>query len=486
MHQRQGGLQSKHFFIFLGATMKSEKPKTLGQLRKKGSGLPGVREEMRNNLIKKLAAKEPLFPELVGYDETVLPGLINAILCGHNIIILGERGQGKSRIIRSMTDFLDEEIPAVAGCPIHDDPFDPICTDCQTRLAEEGDDLPLAYIPRDRRLVEKLATSDVSTADLIGEVDPIKIAEGRTLDDESAIHFGLVPRANRSIFAINELPDLAEKIQVAFFNIMEENDLQIKGFPVRLPLDIFIIATANPEDYTNRGRIITPLKDRFDVQVRTHYPLEKKDEIAIMEQEVRRVTVDQVESTVPDFIKSILAEVTFQARSSPDINQTSGVSCRVSIRSYESILGSALKRSLELGEARAVPRITDLEAVFPAITGKLEPEYEASETREEKIVEDITQRAIKVVFDEHFKTEDLAAIIESFQNGMSAEISQTQPSETYMDGMNLIPGMKEAVQTLVDTKNPQAVSSAVEFVLEGLHLSNKLNREVKGKGMVYK
>lgn len=346
--------------------------------------------------------------------------------------------------------------------------------------------MPIAYVPREKRLVEKLATSDVSTADLVGEVDPIKIAEGRNLDDESAIHFGLVPRANRSIFAINELPDLAEKIQVAFFNIMEENDLQIKGFPVRLPLDILIIATANPEDYTNRGRIITPLKDRFDVQVRTHYPLKKAHEIAIMEQEVRKVSLDKVESFIPDFIKGILAEITFQARSSPDINQSSGVSCRVSIRTYESIMGSALKRSLELEETKAVPRITDIESIYPAITGKLEPEYEATETREDKIVEDLSKRAIKVVFDEHFKEQDLSAIIESFKNGMSAEISRAQPSETYMDGMNLIPGMKEAVQTLVDTESPQEVSSALEFILEGLHLSNKLNREVKGKGMVYK
>ena len=466
--------------------MNSKKPGTLGELKKTISRLPDVREEMRNNLIRKMAAKDPLFPELIGYDETVLPGLVNAILCGHNMIILGERGQGKSRIIRSMTDFLDDEIPAVAGCPINDNPFNPICTDCRKRLAEEGDDLPIAYVPRDKRLIEKLATSDVSTADLVGEVDPIKIAQGRTLDDASAIHFGLVPRANRSIFAINELPDLAEKIQVAFFNIMEENDLQIKGFPVRLPLDILIIATANPEDYTNRGRIITPLKDRFDVQVRTHYPLEKKHEIAIMEQEVRRVSIDNVESFVPEFIKGILAEVTFQARSSPDINQSSGVSCRVSIRSYEAIMGSALKRCLELGETKAVPRITDIESIFPAVTGKLEPEYEAAETKEGKIVEGIARRAIKVVFDEYFKTEDLAAIIESFQNGMSAEISRVQPSETYMDGLNLIPGMKEAVQTLVDTNSPQEVSSAVEFVLEGLHLSNKLNREIQGSGMIYK
>ncbi len=334
-------------------------PKTLGELKKQISYLPNVRQEMRLNLIRKMEKKETLFPEIIGYDETVLPGLINAILCGHNIIVLGERGQGKSRIIRHMVDFLDDHMPAVDGCPIHDNPFEPICHECKQKRAEMGDALPITHIPKERRLIEKLATSDVSTADLIGEVDPIKIARGKTLDDETSVHFGLIPRAHRSIFAINELPDLAEKIQVAFFNIMEENDFQIKGFPVRLPLDILIIATANPEDYTSRGRIITPLKDRFDVQVRTHYPIAKKAEIEIMEQEARSLSIDGFDTFVPDFIKEILAEITFQARLSTDINQHSGVSCRVSIRSYEAILGSALKRCLALSEQRVVPRITD-------------------------------------------------------------------------------------------------------------------------------
>ncbi len=466
--------------------MSGKKAKTLGKLKKQGHSLPDVRSEMRSNLIKKLGKKEPLFPELIGFNETVIPDLINAILCGHNIIILGERGQGKSRIIRSMMDFMDEEMPAVAGCPINDDPFAPICVDCKQRLAEMGDDLPIAYVPRDRRLIEKLATSDVSTADLIGEVDPIKIAQGRTLDDESAMHFGLLPRAHRSIFAINELPDLAEKIQVAFFNIMEENDFQIKGFPVRLPLDIFIIATANPEDYTSRGRIITPLKDRFDVQVRTHYPKEKEDEIAIMVQEAIHLEFNGLKTYVPQFIKDILAELTFQARSSTDINQNSGVSCRVSIRSYESIVGAALRRCLELGEKLAVPRITDIKSTYPAIVGKLELEYEVAEGKEFEIIEDLANRAIKVVFDEYFKVDDLSSITESFENGMVAEVSQFQASEAYLEGFNVIPGMKEAAGSIIDPKNPQEASSAIEFILQGLHLSNKLNRELKGKGMVYK
>lgn len=465
--------------------MKDRKAATLGELKKITNRLPSVREEMQMNLIRKLGSKERLFPDLIGFDDTVIPNMINAILCGHNIIILGERGQAKSRLIRRMVDFLDDEIPAVEGCPINDNPFEVICVDCKDKLAEMGDELPITYIPRERRLVEKLATSDVSTADLIGEVDPIKIASGKTLEDESAIHFGLIPRAHRGIFAINELPDLAEKIQVAFFNVMEENDFQIKGFPVRLPLDILIIASANPEDYTSRGRIITPLKDRFDVQIRTHYPKKRLLEIEIMEQETRDMSVGEIKVDVPDFIKGILAEITFQARTSPEVSQHSGVSCRASIRSHESIMGSALRRCIEFGESKAVPRITDLESAFPAIVGKLELEYEAT-GNEDELVEDLARRAVKIIFDEHFKLEDLASIIESFDNGMGAEVSQLFPSEDYMDGLKVIPGMKAAVETLVNPDSPPEASAAIEFILEGLHLSNKLNREITEKRRIYK
>lgn len=465
--------------------MENQKAQTLGELRELVNRLPDVREEMRTNLIRKLKNGETLFPGLIGYDDTVLPDLINAIMCGHNIILLGERGQGKSRIIRSMVHFLDDAMPVVAGCPIHDNPFEPICRDCRKKLAEMGDALPVSYIPRDRRLIEKLATSDVSTADLIGEVDPIKIAQGRTLDDEAAIHFGLVPRAHRSIFAINELPDLAEKIQVAFFNIMEENDIQIKGFPVRLPLDIFIIATANPEDYTNRGRIITPLKDRFDVQIRTHFPRERRYEVEIMEQEMRNPQLDGLKVHVPPFIKEILAEMTFQARRSPEINQHSGVSCRVSIRSCESIIGSALRRCFALGEDEAVPRITDMKSTYPAIAGKLEFEYEAVDSSESELVENLSRRAVKTVFDEHFRVDDLSSIVDSFQNGMTVEVSQAMSSQAYLEAMHAITGMKKALQSIVDPESAPEVSSAMEFILDGLHLSNKLNREEKGEGLIY-
>ena len=466
--------------------MQISQPKTLGELKKQFSKLPTVRKELRNNLIKKLEAGEELFPNLIGYSSTVKPDLINALLCGHNMIFLGERGQGKSRIIRNLTQLLDEKIPAVAGCPIHDNPFEPICTDCKEKLKELGDMLPLEYVSRDRRLVEKLATSDVSTADLIGEVDPIKIADGRNLDDESSIHFGLVPRANRSIFAINELPDLAEKIQVAFFNIMEENDLQIKGFPVRLPLDILLIATANPEDYTNRGRIITPLKDRFDVQIRTHYPKKLNYEIKIMEQESRFNDLDGIESYTPPFIKEILAEITFQARKSTAINQHSGVSCRVSIRSFEAIHGSALRRCLTTGEKKRVPRISDIEMVFPAISGKLEMEYDVEDRTENELVADLSKRAIKTVFNKYFELEQLSSIIQVFETGMQITASQFQPSSEYSQLFDAVPGLTAAVKNLVDPEDPAAAASAIEFIFEGLHLSNRINRDVVNEEIVYK
>jgi len=459
---------------------------TLGELKKKMGSAPTVRDEMRANLIAGLTAGGPLFQDLKGYDDTVIPQVVNAILCGHNMIILGERGQGKSRLIRSLTGLLDEHIPAVAGCPVHDNPFAPVCAECRRMLAARGDELPLVWIHRDRRLVEKLATSDVSTADLIGEIDPIRVAEGRTLDDEAAIHFGLVPRANRGIFAINELPDLAEKIQVSLFNVMEERDLQIKGFPVRLPLDVLVVATANPEDYTSRGRIITPLKDRFDAQIRTHYPAERATEIAIMEQEARVVPLSGIPPEVPGFIKEILAEITLQARSSPDVSRHSGVSCRATIRSYEAVAGRAFQRSLALGEQKAVPRITDIEAAFPAIVGKLELEYGGQEKKEGEIVEDLARRAIKVVFDEKYNLERLDPIVSAFNDGLGAEVSHSMPSSDYMDGIKNVPGLLEAVKSVADPDDPAFAASATEFILEGLHLSNKLNKQVVPGGYKYK
>jgi magnesium chelatase subunit I len=317
--------------------------RTLGELKKSGEVVLPVRHEMRKNLLMALQKGERLLPGMVGYDDTVIPEIENAILAGHNIVFLGERGQGKSRMIRSLISLLDERVPAVFGCEINDNPLAPICSECRARLEEKGDELEIGWVDRERRFGEKLATPDVSMADLIGEIDPVKVAEGRYLSDESTIHYGLVPRSNRGIFAINELPDLPEKVQVGLFNLMEERDVQIKGYKIRLPLDVVIMASANPEDYTSRGRIITPLKDRFDVQIRTHYPSSVADEMAIMEQERESIERDGLRLTVPDFMKQIVAEITLEARRSNDINQSSGVSVRVSINNYEALISNAEK-----------------------------------------------------------------------------------------------------------------------------------------------
>jgi magnesium chelatase subunit I len=351
-----------------------EEARTLGELRRVVYEVVPVREEMRRNLLGTLARGERILSGIIGYDETVVPDIENAILSGHHIVFLGERGQAKSRIMRGLVSLLDERVPAVAGCEINDDPFRPICRACRRRVTEEGDALPLVWVTRDRRYGEKLATPDVSMADLIGEIDPIKVAEGRYLADEETIHYGLVPRTHRGIFAINELPDLTEKVQVGLFNLMEEKDVQIKGYKVRLPLDVVIVASANPEDYTSRGRIITPLKDRFDCQVRTHYPTRLEDEIAIMEQEVAAGDRGGRELRVPGFVKELIAQLTMEARGSNEINQSSGVSVRVTINNYESVIANAEKRAVRCSEREIVPRITDLHAVLASTAGKIELE----------------------------------------------------------------------------------------------------------------
>src|SRR6059058_2063276 len=352
----------------------SGRPQTIAELRATGHRRETVKQEMRRNLLARLRAGEPLLPGIVGYDETVLPQLSNAVISGHDVILLGERGQAKSRIMRSLVGLLDESVPAIAGCEINDHPYDPICRRCLDLVAREGDAVEVAWIKRDHRYGEKLATPDISIADLIGEVDPIKVAEGRYLADELTIHYGLLPRTNRGIFGINELPDLAERIQVGLLNIMEERDVQIRGYRVRLPLDLYLVASANPEDYTNRGRIITPLKDRFGSQIRTHYPKTLEHEIAIMEAERTEFPVDGIRTVTPSYMKEIVAELTHLARKTPEISQRSGVSVRVSICNYENLVSSALKRAIRLGEQAAAPRVSDLGAVLASTSGKIELE----------------------------------------------------------------------------------------------------------------
>jgi magnesium chelatase subunit I len=463
-----------------------EQAGTVGELRRAGYQVAPVREEMRRNLLAKLAAGERLLTGIVGYDDSVIPEIENAILAGHHIVFLGERGQGKSRIMRGLLDLLDPVVPAIAGCEVNDDPFAPICRGCRQRVAAEGDALPIVWLPRDRRYGEKLATPDVSMADLIGEIDPIKVAEGRYLADEETIHYGLVPRTHRGIFAINELPDLTEKVQVGLFNVMEEKDVQIKGYKIRLPLDVVIIATANPEDYTSRGRIITPLKDRFDAQIRTHYPKRIEDEIAIMEQEVPTGERAGREVRVPGFVKELLAQLTMEARESNEINQASGVSVRVTINNYESVLANAEKRAVRCGEREIVPRLTDLHAVLASTAGKIELEYAGEEKKASDLVDRLTNRAVLKVFDRVVEVDALKRVIEYFEGGGGVEVSDRMPSAEYLEGIRGIPGLREAITALGPFESPALMAAASELILEGLHVHRKLNKERAGGRTVYK
>jgi magnesium chelatase subunit I len=463
---------------------KAKRPQTVGALRKSNYEVLPVREELRKNLIAKIRAEEVVFPGIVGFEQTVIPQIENAILAGQDIILLGERGQAKSRIIRSMTNLLDESIPKIAGCEINDNPYDPICRVCRDKVAEMGEKTPLEWIPREDRYAEKLATPDISIADLIGEIDPIKVAEGHYLSDELVIHYGMVPRTNRGIFCINELPDLAERIQVGLFNLMEERDVQIKGYRVRLPLDVFVVSTANPEDYTNRGRIVTPLKDRYGSQIHTHYPLDPKDEIAIMDQE-RAKFPEEDKLVIPNHMKEILAEITTQARLSSEINQRSGVSVRVSISNFETMLANAVRRGIRNKEEWACPRVSDLSFIVASFAGKIELET-FEEGRESRLTDDLTRRAVLRTFGSYFEVDDLEAIVDSFDLGNRAETGSDLPAAGYPDLVKNIDGLDKAVKKLTRDKRPEVIASAVEFILEGLHLSRKLNCDRSGEAAVYK
>ncbi|MFQ5541691.1 MAG: magnesium chelatase, partial [Candidatus Binatia bacterium] len=459
--------------------------RTLGELKKSGYSVRTVHEEMRKNLVHCLEAGRRILPGIIGYDETVIPEIENAVLSGHHMVFLGERGQAKSRIIRGLVSLLDEHIPIIQGCEINDNPFAPICSACRRRMELEGDGLAIQWIGRERRYGEKLATPDASIADLIGEIDPIKVAEGRYLADEETIHYGLIPRTNRGIFAINELPDLVEKVQVGLFNLMEEKDIQIKGYKIRMPLDVIIVASANPEDYTSRGRIITPLKDRFDVQLRTHYPRSLKDEIAIMEQEAAPLTLRNRTVWLPDFMKEIIAHLTFEARKSSEINQSSGVSVRVSINNYESLISNAEKRALRLKESEVIPRVSDLHSLLASTGGKIEVEYMGEDKKGDELVERLLNRAILKTFDQYFSVNSLQNIVEYFNSGWGVEVSDEMPAEEYMEGIKEIPGLKEMIRTLGTMESPIFMASATEFILEGLHLHQKLNKEVEGGRITY-
>ena len=468
-----------------GASAARPTERTLGALRARGLGRRTLRQEMRENLLAKLARREPLFPGIIGYDDTVIPAVENALLCGHDLIFLGERGQAKSRMIRALVNLLDPWLPVVAGSEIHDDPFAPVSAYARRVVAEQGDDTEIDWVAHDSRYVEKLATPDVSIADLIGDVDPVKVAEGRSLSDELTIHFGLLPRTHRGIFCINELPDLTEKVQVGLFNVMQERDVQVKGYAVRLPLDVLVVASANPEDYTSRGRIITPLKDRYAAQIRTHYPATRELELAVVRQEARPPTAPGVQVSVPAFMEQIVAEITLQARRSPDVNQTSGVSVRMSISNHETLVANAVRRALRHGEHQAVPRVSDLEALVTSTAGKLELEYAGEERSESDVVRDLMRRATRVVFESAVPLEGVASVVESFNQGWNVEVSASMPARDYLEGLDEIRGLREAAAHLAGGAAPESLASAIEFILEGLHLCNRLNKSASHAGARY-
>jgi magnesium chelatase subunit I len=468
-------------------------PTTLGELRASGWRSRTVKEELRSNLLARLGEGEAIFPGVVGFDDTVLPAVENAILAGQDLVFLGERGQAKTRMARLLIGLLDESLPVVRGGELNDDPYAPISPAARALVAEQGDDTPIDWLPRDRRYAEKLATPDITIADLIGEVDPVRVAEGRYLSDELTLHYGLIPRANRGIFAINELPDLAERIQVGLLNILEERDVQIRGFVVRLPLDLFVVASANPEDYTSRGRIITPLKDRLGSQIRTHYPRTLDHEIAIVRQEKQRFEADDAPPVVvPAFMEELVAELTHLARRSPEISQRSGVSVRVSVANSEVLEAAAVKRAVRLGEPLAAPRVSDLGAVIASTVGKVELETVGDEAPEERIVERLITKALYATFGRRVDVDDLDEVVLAFEEGLVVETGDRVPSREYVRWMGEIPGLPQAIRQLGafdvtdGAAEPAVVASAMEFLLEGLHLSRRINKDRGAVGTIYR
>jgi magnesium chelatase subunit I len=451
-------------------------PSTLRELRDSGYVDRTVKEELRANLLSRLAGGGPLFPSIVGFDERVLPALERGILAGHDLILLGERGQAKTRLIRHLVDLLDQAAPVIEGCEVNDHPFRPICARCRALMAERGEGTPVAWMGPDHRYAEKLATPDTSVADLIGDVDPIRVAEGRYLADELTIHYGLVPRTNRGVVAINELPDLPERIQVALFNILEERDVQIRGYRIRLPLDLLLGATANPEDYTHRGRIVSPLKDRFGTQVRTHYPETTDEEALIMDQEARP-PAGGLPVRVPAFMKEVLASLTHELRRSPLVNQRSGVSVRFSIGNLESLAAAAVRRAALSGEPEAVPRPCDLPSVLAGSVGRIELES-VEEGRVEESLGRALAGAVLQVFRRRLSGFDFAPLLVRFDGGFSAGTSDLTTAGEFLDQFGELPGLARLLGRLgIEEESPGSAAAAVEFALEGLHLSRRLNKD---------
>ncbi len=464
------------------------RPSTLGELVASGWTSKPVKAEIRTNAIARIRAGLPLVPTVLGYEDTVIPQVENALLAGHDIIFLGERGQAKTRMIRALVELLDEWMPIVAGSEINDDPLHPVSRYARDLVSFEGDATKVDWVHRSARYGEKLATPDTSIADLIGEVDPIKVAEGRYLSDELTLHYGLVPRTNRGIFAINELPDLAERIQVGLLNVLEERDIQVRGYKVQLPLDLMMVASANPEDYTNRGRLITPLKDRFGSQIRTHYPLDVDTEVAIVRQEAQLEAGDGTGVTlqVPSYMTEIIATFSQLARESSHINQRSGVSVRLSVSNEETMVANALRRALHAGETEVVPRVSDLDALAASTSGKIEIET-LEDGREGQIVDHLLRGAVLTVFRERVAPESLLAVVEDFDGREPAETGEDVASSAYVGLCDTMPALARVVGGLVEGESsPAKVASAVELVLEGLHLSKRLNKDAVGARAQYR
>jgi magnesium chelatase subunit I len=437
-----------------------------------------VKNEIRRNLLRAVERYEPLFPGVHGYEDSVIPQIVNALLSRHNFILLGLRGQAKSRILRGLIQLLDPEIPVIAGCEINDNPLQPICRGCRERVAVEEDNTPIAWLPRDQRYVEKLATPDVTIADIIGDVDPIRAARGgRDLSDELTIHYGLLPRANRGIFAINELPDLAGKIQVGLFNIMQEGDIQIKGYPLRLPLDVLLVFTANPEDYTARGKIITPLKDRIGAEIRTHYPSTIDEGMRITGQEAWAERSDGIKVEVPGYLREVIEEIAFQAREDKRVDRRSGVSQRLPITTLESLVSSAEQRATRTGEARTVARVADVYAALPAITGKLELEYEGELKGAETIARELIRASIGRVFSKYFPNVNFQPVIQWFEAGGELKLPETMATGQRYQQLAKIQDLLAHIDKLgANRKDEPAAAAAAEMILEGLWAHRRIGR----------
>jgi magnesium chelatase subunit I len=464
--------------------MSEARPRTIGELKSSGYAARSVKDELRANLIAKLESGESLFPGIVGYEDTVTPQLVNAVLARHNFILLGLRGQAKSRILRQLVDLLDQQIPIIAGSEVNDDPFHPISKYGRLKLEELGEATPVDWIPRDQRYVEKLATPDVTIADIIGDVDPIRAARGgHVLSDELTIHYGLLPRANRGIFAVNELPDLAGKIQVGLFNIMQEGDVQIKGYPIRLALDVLLVFTANPEDYTARGKIISPLKDRIGAEIMTHYPSDLDHGVAITEQEAWTER-DGRPVRIPGMIREIVERIAFEARDDQRVDRRSGVSQRLPITVLESVVSNAERRAIANREARVVPWVADIYASLPSITGKLELEYEGELEGGSKIALDLISRAAGATFDHYFVEEDAEPIVEYFDDGGALQVAELSSAEACLKGFGSVPGLVELARTAgageADLAEAERLVVASEVVLEGLVAKRKISRNEVG------